>query len=101
MARRRGTEREWRERLERWDGFTGTVAAFSESEGVSSKAFYVWRKRLRGGQAKQDVDFVEVTRPSFDAVVEVVAPSGTVVRLLGAFDAGVLRSVVAVVAEHG
>ena len=99
MARRRGTEREWRERLERWDGFTGTVAAFSES--VSSKAFYVWRKRLRGGQAKQDVDFVEVTRPSFDAVVEVVAPSGTVVRLLGAFDAGVLRSVVAVVAEHG
>ena len=75
----------------------GRWQRFSES----SKAFLCLAQRLRGGQAKQDVDLVEVTRPSFDAVVEVVAPIGTVVRLLGAFDAGVLRSVVAVVAEHG
>ena len=48
MARRRGTEQEWRKRLERWPDFDGTVAAFCEGEGANTKAFYVWRKRFAG-----------------------------------------------------
>ena len=37
----------WRQRLERFAGWTGTVAEFCRREGVAQPTFYQWRKRLQ------------------------------------------------------
>jgi transposase-like protein len=37
----------WRQRLERFAGWTGTVVEFCRREGVAQPTFYPWRKRLR------------------------------------------------------
>ena len=42
--------REWEERLRRYAGSQLTVGEFCVWEGVSVAAFYVWRKKLGGGQ---------------------------------------------------
>ncbi|MFN5624844.1 MAG: IS66 family insertion sequence element accessory protein TnpA [Planctomyces sp.] len=42
--------REWEERLRRYADSQLTVGDFCVWEGVSVAAFYVWRKKLRGGQ---------------------------------------------------
>ena len=38
----------WRRRLARYDEWQGTVAAFCLREGVSTVAFYQWRRKLAG-----------------------------------------------------
>jgi hypothetical protein len=40
---------EWRERLARFDRADTTIAEFCSREGVSTPAFYAWRKRLADG----------------------------------------------------
>ena len=54
MARQRSvlTERVWRERLRRFGQRGVAVAEFCEDEGVSTASFYNWRRRLRGGTAR-------------------------------------------------
>jgi hypothetical protein len=42
--------REWEERLRRYADSQLTVGEFCVWEGVSVAAFYLWRKKLRGGQ---------------------------------------------------
>ena len=42
--------REWEERLRRYADSQLTVGDFCVWEGVSVAAFYVWRKKLGGGQ---------------------------------------------------
>ncbi len=42
--------REWEERLRRYTDSQLTVGDFCVWEGVSVAAFYMWRKKLRGGQ---------------------------------------------------
>jgi hypothetical protein len=44
-------EIEWRERLARFARAGTSIAQFCEDEGVSTPAFYAWRKRLAGGAA--------------------------------------------------
>lgn len=36
----------WRQRMVRFHQFAGTVAAFCDDEGVSTPAFYQWRRKL-------------------------------------------------------
>jgi hypothetical protein len=50
MARRPdgASQREWRERLKRYQRAGGTVTAFCRAEGVSTASFYAWRQRLEG-----------------------------------------------------
>jgi hypothetical protein len=43
-------EKEWRERLARFGRVRTSVVAFCIDEGVSTPAFYVWRKRLAGAR---------------------------------------------------
>ncbi|MEY4185751.1 MAG: hypothetical protein RIT02_785 [Planctomycetota bacterium] len=42
--------REWEERLRRYADSQLTVGEFCVREGVSVAAFYMWRKKLGGGQ---------------------------------------------------
>ncbi|MFN5733308.1 MAG: IS66 family insertion sequence element accessory protein TnpA [Planctomyces sp.] len=45
--------REWEERLRRHADSQLTVGDFCVWEGVSGAAFYVWRKKLGGGQTRR------------------------------------------------
>jgi hypothetical protein len=38
--------RQWRQRIERFEGGRQSVTEFCRSEGVSAPSFYQWRKRL-------------------------------------------------------
>ena len=91
----------WRQRLERFAGWTGTVAEFCRREGVTQPTFYQWRKRLslagmparrKGSRTFPDVGrtverarrklapFVELSLAA-GATVEIELPNGAVVRV--------------------
>ncbi|HPM84846.1 MAG TPA: hypothetical protein PLF81_29275 [Candidatus Anammoximicrobium sp.] len=91
----------WRNRWERFEGSSLTVAEFCRREGVSQPSFYQWRKRLRrergqaravgaqeaGGSARPGMDasggqaaFVEVAL-ACPGVVELELPNGVRVRV--------------------
>ena len=109
----------WRQRLERFAGWTGTVAEFCRREGVTQPTFYQWRKRLRlagepatGGaakglpgaraadEAKQGrVPFVELSLAA-RAAVEIELPNGAVVRI-PADREGALRVAIRAAGELG
>lgn len=92
---------EWRRRLERFSGWSGTVAEFCRREGVTQGTFYLWRKRLPGegalagavgsgrhrdagrarGDAPQGAPFVELSLTGTAAMVEIELPNGAVVRV--------------------
>ena len=91
----------WRRRLERFSGWSGTVAEFCRREGVTQGTFYLWRKRLpREGalpravgsdrlreavrardDAQQGAPFVELSLRGTAAIVEIELPNGAVVRV--------------------
>jgi transposase-like protein len=109
----------WRQRLERFAGWTGTVAEFCRREGVTQPTFYQWRKRLRlagepatGGAAKGlpgagaadeakpgRAPFVELSLAA-RAAVEIELPNGTVVRI-PADREGALRVAIRAAGELG
>ena len=78
----------WRRRLREFDRSTATVADFCDRAGVSTAAFYQWRRKLAGaalsgGLAKPSpaaasLNFlpVEIREPRNGDVVEVLLPNG-------------------------
>ena len=80
------TRRKWVERLERFGRANRTVAQFCAAEGVSVPSFYVWKRTLAGGTTSPG----PVTPPTLVPIrlttspaalpIEVVFPSGTVLR---------------------
>ena len=68
----------WNERMQRFARSGLRTAAFCEREGVSQPSFYAWRRPLREGSPR----FLPVhVVPPAAAPVEVVLPSGCVLRL--------------------
>ena len=89
MARERGAaaERIWRERLARFRRSGQTVADFCEREGVSTPAFYAWKRRLSGSGANGQATrrsaplFVPLSLSPVAAGLRIVLPGGAVVEL--------------------
>lgn len=95
-----GRDAEWRQRLERFAGWAGTVAEFCRRERVAQPTFYRWRKRLRlatnsesreriNGQSEASptdaadrgrARFVELSVEPLTAV-EIELPNGALVRV--------------------
>jgi transposase-like protein len=79
----------WRRRIARHRRSQLSVAEFCGQEGVSSKSFYVWRKRLQEAEARQAEPsasslFVPVTLPLASVSaggLRIELPSGTVLTL--------------------
>lgn len=110
----------WRRRLERFSGWSGTVAEFCRREGVTQGSFYVWRKRLpREGalpgavgsarlrdaarardDAQQGAQFLELSLTGTVAIVEIELPNGAVVRVPAEREA-TLRVAIGAVGELG
>ena len=80
------TRRTWVERLERFAHANQTVAQFCAAEGVSVPSFYVWKRTLADRTASPDpvtptLVPIRLTHAPAGPPIEVVCPSGTVLRL--------------------
>ena len=79
------TRRRWAERLERFGRANQTVAQFCAAEGVSEPSFYVWKRTLAGEARSPDpipptLVPIRLTPSPDGPPIEVVLPSGTVLR---------------------
>jgi transposase-like protein len=87
----------WRDLIDRWKASGQSIAAFCAAHGVSQATFYAWRRRLGGRRstAKPAPAFAAL-RVVPDPAIEIVLPSGLVVRVpVGTDPATVVRLVVA------
>lgn len=64
MARRMDVQKhqQWRERLERFESRSVSVAQFCRDEGVTQHVFYYWAKRLRGSANQRGNGMAHSTR---------------------------------------
>src|SRR5689334_9463333 len=86
----------WQQRLDRFRTSGLTVADFCEREGVSTASFYAWRRRLLADTAPNTADTprlvpVRLVTPRASALVELLLPSGMVLRLSPDTDLAWLR----------
>ena len=87
---------QWQQRLARFEQANLTAAAFCASEGVSLPSFSSWRRRLRPTASAEPADgpLLVPVRLVAAAPVEVVLPSGCVLRLAVGCDLAFVRSLV-------
>ena len=79
------TRRLWAERLDRFGRANQTVAQFCADEGISEPSFYVWKRTLAGDVTSPDpgppaLVPIRLTPSPAGTPIEVVFPSGTLVR---------------------
>jgi len=86
------THRLWQQRLARFRKSGLAVAHFCEREGISTASFYAWRRRLQADTATEPrLVPVRLVTPPPSAPVELLLPSGVVVRLSPDIDPAWLR----------
>ena len=93
------TRRRWVERMGRFATSSLTVAQFCAAEGVSVPAFYQWRRALAAGDAPSSPNaaptFVPVRiAPANHSAVELILPSGAVLRFPPGTDPAAIAAVV-------
>jgi hypothetical protein len=101
---RAGARQLWIERLARFSESGLCPAEFCAAEGVSLPSFYSWKRRLntesRSSAAEQNLDtqlaprLLPVCLPAAATPVELVLPSGVVLRVPPGCDLAFLRSLV-------
>jgi hypothetical protein len=93
------TRRRWVERMGRFATSSLTVAEFCAAEGVSVPALYQWKRTLAAGDtpvsASGPTTFIPVrVAPANAPAVELVLPSGAVLRFPPGTDPAVIAAVV-------
>lgn len=87
----------WSERLDRFVASRLSVVAFCRSEGVSTHAFYYWKRQL-APQTPTPADHIPRLVPvrvlAGPAPVELVLPTGPVLRLAPGCDLAFVRCLV-------
>ena len=111
-------EREWRERMRRWERSGESVRAFCRGEGLQESAFFAWRRELtrrrqerqsvraQGKQAKlstpaKPIRFLPVQvavedRTGDPGGVEILLDAGRAIRVRPGFDRQTLAEVLAI-----
>jgi hypothetical protein len=91
------TRQLWTDRLQRFRSADQTVAEFCAAEGVSAPTFYQWKRRLARTAppaVAPTVVPVRITTPGpTTPAVEVLLPSGTLVRFAPVCDPGMIAAV--------
>ena len=91
------TRQLWTDRLKRFRSADQTVSEFCAAEGVSAPTFYKWRRRLMRTAptaVAPTVIPVRITAPDpTTPAVEVLFPSGTLLRFAPACDPGMIAAV--------
>jgi hypothetical protein len=95
------TRQRWQQCLDRFRTSGLTVADFCEREGISTASFYAWRRRFEAGPAPAAADAprlvpVRFVAPPASAPVELLLPSGVVLRLSPDTDLAWLRQLLPV-----
>jgi hypothetical protein len=80
------TQHRWQQCLDRFHKSGLAVADFCEREGISTASFYAWRRRLQSDSPPHAADVprlvpVRLVPPPPSAPVELLLPSGCVLRL--------------------
>jgi hypothetical protein len=92
---REATRQLWSDRLDRFSSSGLSVIAFCKAEGVCSHSFYYWKRLLAAPLAPpQPARLLPVTLQPSGSAVEVVLPTGPVLRLQPGCDLDFVRSVV-------
>lgn len=93
-------ERRWERLLREQRASDESVAAFCRRRQIPPQRFYWWRRQLccrQGPDVVQEpprpASFVPVRIPFVSPTIEIVHPSGSVVRVLAGVDAQSLRNV--------
>jgi hypothetical protein len=106
---RAATRELWSERFARFRSSGLTVAQFCASEAISVHSFYSWKRRLTGPAPDPtshhpqggagDPRLLPVRLQPSGALVELVLPSGAVLRLLPGCDLAWVRSLITVLGD--
>ena len=91
---REATRQLWVERLARFVTAEQSVAAFCAAEGVSTNAFFYWKRRLAAPFAPDAQPSFVPIRVTTPAGVEVVLPGGAVLRIAPGCDLAFVRSLI-------
>jgi hypothetical protein len=91
---REATRLLWVDRLARFPDAGLTVAAFCAAENVSAQSFFYWKKRLAGPPPPPDAPRLLPARVAPSPAVEVVLPSGAVLRITHGCDPAFVRSLI-------
>ena len=87
----------WQQRLDRFRKSGLAVADFCQREGISTASFYAWRRRLQADTATEPrLVPVRLVTPPPSAPVELLLPSGCVLRLSPDWDLTWLRQLLPV-----
>src|SRR5262245_51516613 len=92
----------WQQRLERFRRSGLTVADFCQREHISVASFYAWKRRLATDPAPEPAPRfvpVRVVTPPASAPVELLLPSGLVLRLAPGVDLAWLRQLLGLLGE--
>jgi hypothetical protein len=94
------THQRWQQRLQRFRDSGLSVADFCDREGVSTASFYAWRRRLRLDPTPPAPDTprlvpVRLVTPPASGPVELLLPSGVILRLSPDCDLAWLRQLLA------
>jgi hypothetical protein len=91
------TRQLWTDRLKRFRSADQTVVEFCAAEGVSAPTFYQWKRRLARtapSAAAPTVVPIRITTPDpTTPAVEVLFPSGALVRFAPVCDPGMIAAV--------
>jgi transposase len=90
------TRQRWQQRLERFCRSGLTVPDFCDREGISAASFYEWKRRLGREPVSPAADNprlvpVRLVTPPGSAPLEVLLPSGMILRLSADCDVAWLR----------
>jgi hypothetical protein len=102
---RRATREVWMERLARFADTGLTVAQFCAREAISVPSFYSWKRRISAQANPQDatadrpLPLLPVRLQPLAPLVELVLPTGLVLRLPSGCDLDWVRSLVASLGE--
>lgn len=95
---REATRQLWADRLARFADTGLSVAAFCAAENVSVQSFFYWKKQLAGPTPLGDTPRFLPVRVGPSPAIEIVLPSGTVLRITPGCDPAYVRSLVAALA---
>src|SRR5438105_14265314 len=91
-------EQLWRKIVAAWQESGQSLRGFCRNRGLQEPSFYAWRRTLRQRdqqrRAAPQSKFVPV-RVVADALLEIVLPTGVVVRVPGATEAATVATLVA------
>ena len=98
------TRQRWQHRLQRFRDSGLSVPAFCDREGVAVASYYAWRRRLHQADdpaTEPEPRFVpiHVVSPPSGAPVELLLPSGLVVRLAPGVDLAWLRQLLGLLGD--